>query len=74
MKSLNMKKFDGLPDEALISDSQARLLVGTTSMSSWRWTKAGKFPPMVDINGRNFRRAGELRKFLKDPQNYRAEH
>ena len=46
---------DLIPDQALISARTARALAGNIStMTLWRWCKAGVLPPPTKIRGRNY--------------------
>jgi hypothetical protein len=50
------------PDsDVLINSTTARLLAGViSSMSLWRWIRAGIIPEPLKIRGRNYWRRGEF--------------
>lgn len=44
-----------ITDDPLLPDAQLRRLVGNvSSMTIWRWRKAGILPPPLVIRGRNY--------------------
>lgn len=46
-----------ITDDPLIHDSELRRIAGgVSSMTIWRWRKAGILPPALVINGRNYSR------------------
>lgn len=61
-------------DDALIPDRDvARLLGNRNRVTIWRETlRNPDFPPVLKINGRNFRRAGAVRQYLKGLANPEA--
>ena len=52
-------------DESLVTSKQVRARIGGVSaMCVWRWTRDGKFPKPVRINGRNYWRSGVIRAWI----------
>lgn len=62
-----MKKFDDLPDDALIPDSEVRKLTGDISPATqWRKRRTDpSYPRAFKIGGRNFGRVGDTREYLR---------
>ena len=63
-------RLDAYLDDDLVPDSVSRLIFGGVSrMTYWRWQRGDvhvpDFPPAIKINNRNYRKAGQLRKFIK---------
>lgn len=66
-------QFDNLSDEAFIRVQSLPSLVGFSVPTIWRKTKDGKFPTPVKVSeGITAWRVGEIRKWLKDPQGFKA--
>ncbi len=53
----NSTSQPSITDDPLIHDSELRRIAGgVSSMTIWRWRKAGILPPALVINGRNYSR------------------
>jgi len=54
-----------ISEDPLISDPELRRIAGgITSMTVWRWRKAGILPPALVLNGRNYSRKSEVDQAL----------
>lgn len=55
----------GDQDDVLVTSRQVRARIGgVTAMCVWRWTRDGKFPAPMRINGRNYWRASVVRAWI----------
>jgi hypothetical protein len=57
------------PDPLINSAEQRRLAGNISSMTLWRWGKAGLIPRPIKIRGRNYRRRGEFMRALEMASN-----
>jgi len=59
-----LTSFDTLPDAAHVRLPTVCLLLGVSSPTVWRWSKAGKIPKPVKRGGVTAWRVSELRQAL----------
>jgi hypothetical protein len=68
MAGIDERRLAGYLDDDLVPDSISRQLLGNVSrMTFWRWQQGSVagFPQAVLIGKRNYRKAGQLRQFLR---------
>jgi predicted DNA-binding transcriptional regulator AlpA len=74
--------FDGLSDDALVrleriikTRGNSHPLVEASRSTWWRWVAAGKAPePVRPSAGSTLWRVGDLRKWIRDPQNFKSKN
>lgn len=66
MKNPELNNFFAIPEFAAFNDAVE--ILGFVEGTSRNWSSQGKFPlPIHPINGSNFVKTSDLRKFIEDP-------